>query len=114
MLIWLAKANGFVWLINLLILFFATLLGHNGLLLITNGFLSLLLLLETGLSLLVAGAVAFSGAIFPSKIREYVFHSEGEKWSIEQLKKEEKKAAPYIVLAAVLFVQSLVVSLLVL
>ena len=109
-LIWEAKANVVIWLINFIILASATLLGHNGLLLITDGFLALLLLLETGVAFLAAGALAFSGAIFPSKVREHVFHSDSEKWSIEQLEKEEKRANPYIVLAAVLFLQSLLVS----
>ncbi len=67
-------------------------------------------LLETGLSFLLAGALAFSGSVLPNKAREQVFKSD-EKWSIVKLKNSEKRANRYIILAVILLAESIIVSL---
>lgn len=71
----------------------------------------LILLLESGIVFLIAGAIAMSQSIFPSKIREHVFHSEA-KWSKEKLKKSEAKANSYIIAGIFLFFESVAVALL--
>jgi hypothetical protein len=47
----------------------------------------------------------------PSKTREVVLKSD-EKWSLEKLRKSEKRANKYIVLAVILLVESILISLL--
>jgi hypothetical protein len=107
-----AKANGVVWLVNLTVLAVLSLFGFSWLSLLLTGYLSKMLFLETGLALLIGGAMAFSGGIFPSKVREH-FGGSNEKWSVEKLRKSEKTANMYLVLGVVLFVQCLLVSFLI-
>lgn len=52
-------------------------------------------------------------SIFPSKIREYIFHSD-EEWSEETQKKSERKANLYILTGIILFLESLISAVLVL
>ncbi len=106
------KANILVWLINLATLAFSSLIGQSWTSLINSGYFPKILLLETGIALLIGGAMAFSGSVSPSKVKEQVTHSK-ENWSMENLRKSEKKANMYIILAVLLFVQSLLVSFLI-
>jgi len=74
--------------------------------LVKGGFFSMVLLFESGIIFLVGGLIAMSSSIFPSKIREYVFHS-GEKWSKEKHERSEARAILYILTGVVLFLESL-------
>jgi hypothetical protein len=75
--------------------------------LVKGGFFSMVLLLDSGIVFLVAGLIAMSSSIFPSKVKEYVFHS-GEQWSHEKHKKSEAKANLYILMGVLLFLESIV------
>jgi hypothetical protein len=102
LIIW--AANGF--------LFAILVLGGSSLTnLASSGYFSKVTLLETGIAFLISGAIAFSGSILPSKAKEYVRKSD-ENWSIEKLRKSEKRANKYIFLAVFLFVESLIISFL--
>jgi len=111
LLVWLLKATLIVWAFNALLLAVLSMSGYTFANLIISGFLSKMLLLETGVAFLIGGAMAFSGSVLPSKAKEHLLKSE-EKWSIEKLKKNEKTANKYIVLAVFLFVNSLIISIL--
>lgn len=111
-LIWMARANGVIWLVNLALLAVLSLFGFSWLSLLLTGYLSKMFFLETGLVLLIGGAMAFSGGVFPSKVREH-FGGSSEKWSVEKLRKSEKRANMYLVLGFLLFVQCLLVSFLI-
>ncbi len=78
---------------------------------VRNDFFPLLLLLEAGVVFLIGGAIALSGSIFPSKIREHVLRSD-EKWSKEKLEKGEAKANLYILTGIFLFLESVILALL--
>ena len=106
--IWFLKANAVVWAINSSLLAILLLLGFSW---VNSGYFSKITLFETGISFLVAGALAFSGSALPSKAREVVLKS-GEQWSIEKLRRSEKRANKYIVLAAILLVESILISFL--
>jgi hypothetical protein len=109
--IWIIEINLIVWIINALIFAIFVLSGSTVTNLASSGYFSKITLLETGIAFLTAGAVAFSGSISSSKTKEYVLKSE-EQWSIEKLKKSEKRASKYIILAIILFVESIVISFL--
>jgi len=111
LLIWLLKANLAVWLIDSALLAVLALLGFDALSLVYAGYFSKILLLEAGILFLIGGAIAFSSGLFPSKVREHVLRKD-EDWSVEKLKKGEKKANQYILVGVLLFVQSLIVSVL--
>lgn len=111
-LIWLLKANIAVWIIDLVVLAFLEILGYDWLLLIAKGYFPTILLLETGVALLIGGAMAFSSSAFSSKAKRLILHSE-EKWSIDKLRQSEKRANAYIILGILLFLQSIILSLLV-
>jgi len=111
--IWALKVNFIFLLIDLgLLLSWSFLSNINILTPATRDFLSLLLLLESGVVLLIGGAIAMSSSIFPSKIKEHVFRS-GEKWSKEKLKHGESKANLYILAGILLFLESVGFALLV-
>lgn len=67
----------------------------------------MILLLEAGIIFLVGGFIPLFSSIFPSKIREHIFHSD-EEWSQEKHRKTQVKVNVYIILGAMLFVESLV------
>jgi len=77
---------------------------------IRNGYLTTMLFIESGVIFLAGGAIAMSGSIFFSKIKEHFFHSE-ERWSAEKQKKNEQKANLYILAGAFMFLESLVLAL---
>ena len=74
--------------------------------LVRDGFFPTILLLDSGFLLLAGGLIAMTSSIFPSKIREYIFHSH-EEWSQERHRKGEKGANLYILTGIVLFLESL-------
>jgi hypothetical protein len=84
------------------------LVNHNALL---PAYFSKVSFFETGITLLIGGILAFSSSVLPSKAREYVSKSE-DHWSIDTLKIGEKKANKYLLLAIILFIQSLIISIL--
>ena len=110
-LVWLLKVNLLMWAINAILFAILVLLGSSPTGLLSSGLFSKLTLFETGIALVVAGAVAFSGSASASKTREYVRKSD-EQWSIDKLRKSEKRANKYIVMAIVIFAESIVISLL--
>ena len=110
-LVWILKINVVVWIINILLLGILAFSGSSLAGLLSSGFFSKLTLLETGVALIVAGAIAFSGSASASKTKEYIRKSE-EQWSIDNLRKSEKRANKYIVLASIIFAESIAVSLL--
>lgn len=104
---WVLKADLVLLAIDLLLLpisswFYQT----SALSLVKDGFFSRMLLLESGIILLAGGLIAMSSSIFPSKVREHVFHS-GEKWSQETHKKSEAKANLYILTGVLLLLESI-------
>ena len=112
--LWVLKVNLTFLIIDLLLLLFLSLLLRVDLFsLVRAGFFPMTLLLNSGIVFLAGGLIAMSSSIFPSKIREYVFHSD-EKWSKEKQKKSERKANLYILTGVVLFLESLVSTYLIL
>ena len=109
-LIWNIKANLAVWTINAILFAIFVLLGSTATSLVSSGYFSKITLLETGIAFVIAGALAFSGSVLPSKAKEYALKT-GEPWSMEKLKKSEKNANKYIVLAAILFLECVAISL---
>jgi hypothetical protein len=109
--IWILRGNLVVWSVNALL--FVTLVMSGSILssLVSSGYFSKMTLLETGICFLVGGAIAFSGSVSSTKIKELIRKSD-EQWSIDKLHKSEKRANKYIALAILLFVESLVVSFL--
>jgi hypothetical protein len=110
-LVWVLKGNLIIWAVNALLFAILVLSGSTLNSLAFSGFFSKITLLETGVSFLVGGALAFSGSVLPSKTKEYVFKSD-EQWSVEKLRKSERKANKYIILAVILFIESILISFL--
>ncbi len=108
---WFLKGNLLIWFVNVLLLVFLVLSGSAFSGLVSSGYFSKMILLETGILFLVGGAIAFSGSVSSSKTKEFIGKS-NEQWSIEKLRKSEKRANKYIVLAILLFVEALIVSFL--
>ena len=105
---WVLKVNLAFLAIDLLLLPFLSLFVKvSMLLLVKGGFFSMMLLLDSGIIFLAGGLIAMSSSIFPSKVREHVFHSD-EKWSLEKHKKNQRKANLYILTGVVLFLESIV------
>jgi general stress protein CsbA len=80
---------------------------------VKRGYLSTMFLLEAAVVFLVGGLIPISSSLFGSKVRQHAFHSD-RKWSLEDYKKSEKKANQYIIVGALLFLESLVASALIL
>jgi hypothetical protein len=108
-LVWVLKGNLIVWAVNALLFAILVLSGSTLVGLASSGFFSKIALLETGVSFLVGGALAFSGSVLTSKTKEYVLGSD-EQWSMEKLRKSEKRANRYIILAVILFAESILLS----
>lgn len=109
--IWLLKAILVVWAINGILLPILVLFGYNVSDVISSGYLSKITFLETGIALLVGGAVAFLGSASASKTKELINKTQ-EEWSIDKLKKSEKRANRYFIFAVIMFAQSILISLL--
>lgn len=105
---WVLKVNlTFLAVDFLLLLFLSVFLKVSVLALVEDGFFPKMLLLDSGFVFLAGGLVAMSSSIFPSKIRENLFHS-NEKWSQEKHRKSEMKANLYILTGVLLFLESIV------
>lgn len=105
---WVLKVNFVFFVIDLLLLLFSSLFFKVSMsMLVEDGFFSMILLFESGIIFLVGGLIAMSSSIFPSKIREHVFHSD-EEWSQEKHKRGQMKANLYILTGALLFLESVI------
>ena len=109
--IWLLKAILVVWAINGILIPILVLFGYNVSDVISSGYLSKITFLETGIALLVGGAVAFLGSASASKTKELINKTQ-EEWSIDKLKESEKRANRYFIFAVIMFAQSILISLL--
>lgn len=110
-LIWVLKGNLIIWTVNALLCAILVLSGSTLTNLAFSGYFSKITLIETGVSFLVGGALAFSGSVLPSKTKEYVLKSD-ERWSMEKLRKSEKRANKFIVLAVILLIESIIIGFL--
>jgi hypothetical protein len=106
---WTIKLNIIIWTANSLIFILLILTNNNAALL--QAYFTKALFLETGITFLIGGLLAFSSSVLPSKVREIASKSE-EQWSIDTLKTGEKRANKYLLLAIVLFIQSIIISIL--
>jgi hypothetical protein len=107
--IWILKANMVLWAINVLSFAVLFALGFN---LVNSGYFSKITLLETGITFLVGGALAFSGSALPSKAKDQILKKDHGEWSIENLRSSEKRANKYLILAVILFLECLAASFL--
>jgi len=103
------KLNIVTWAANCLIFVILTLADHNSGIL--QSYFTKALFVETGITFLIGGLLAFSSAVLPSKVREIVSKSE-EHWSIDTLKAGEKRANKYLLLAIIFFIESIIISIL--
>jgi len=108
-LIWVLKANLIIWTANIFLFAILVFSGSEVINLAFSGYFSKITLLETGVSFLIGGAFAFSGSVLPSKAKEYALKSD-ERWSIEKLRKSEKRANKYIILAIIMLIESIIIS----
>ena len=107
---WVLRTNLITLALDMLILFILSLvLKVEMAVLVESGFFPSILLLNSGALFLAGGLIAMTSSLFPSKIREYVFHSR-EKWSQEGQKKGERRANLYILAGIALFLESLALS----
>jgi hypothetical protein len=106
---WLLAGNLVAWVANAVFFGVLILLGSSIADLVRSSFFSKMALLETGIAFLIGGALAFSGSVLPSKAQEQIL-KRGEPWSMDKLKKSEKRANKFIVLAVILFLESLAIS----
>ena len=110
-IIWILKANVILWVINGLLLLALLASGSGFNYIVDSNLFSKITLFETGVIFIVGGAIAFSGSASSSKIKEHFLKSR-EQWTMEKLRTHEKKANRYLLLAAVIFVESLLISIL--
>ena len=109
-LIWFLKGNLVVWAVNGVLFAILGLSGFGWANLIVSGYFSKITFVETGVAFLVGGALAFSGSLLPNKAREQILKTADEPWSMEKLRRGEKRANKCIILALILFVESLLVA----
>ncbi len=109
-ILWILKGNLILWAVNLIMFVILPIFGFTFFEIVALGFFSKILFAETGVAFLVGGALAFSGSVSSSKTKEYLRKSE-EQWSIDKLRQSEKRANKYIILAVLLFLESILVAL---
>lgn len=109
LLIWILKANFISWIFDFAVFAMLILLGFGVYSLAYAGYFSKMLFLECGVIFVIGGAIAFSGSLGSSKTKEYIRKSD-EQWSIEKLRTSEKRANKYIILAVILFFESILIS----
>jgi len=107
-LLWEIKAFLMLWIINA-VLFVIFSFAISNFQVSTYALFSKLTFAETGIILIVAGLIAFSGSVSANKSKEYLSKSE-QNWTIDKLRAREKQANKYIVLAALFFLQSIIIS----
>ncbi len=105
--IWVLKANAVIWVINV-VLFIILFFGFSW---VISGYFSKITLLETGISFLIGGAMAFSGSALPAKAKDQILRKD-EPWSIDSLRSSEKRANKYLILAVIVFIECLAASFL--
>lgn len=96
----------------LLLVFGAMLFQADLLALVKGGFFSTVLLVEAAVVFIIGGLIPISSSLFASNVRRHVFRSD-EQWSVEKHRKSEEKANVFIVVGVVLFLESLVTSILI-
>jgi hypothetical protein len=105
---WEVKAILIIWIVNLSFIVISTIIltdfRFN-----SNAILSKLTFVETGIILLVGGIISFLGSVSASKNKEFISKTE-EHWTIDILRSREKQANKYLILSALLFVQSIIIS----
>jgi hypothetical protein len=106
--VWVLKVNVFLLIIDFLMLTLMSFFLEGNML--NPGVFSMLLLLESGITFLVGGLLVIYSSIFPSKIREEIFHTE-ECWSLEKHQQTQKKANGYILVGVFLFFESIIIGL---
>jgi hypothetical protein len=109
--IWELKAIALIWLINGIVVLMLILMGNDFQTLLAATIFSKLTLLESGITFLIGGIIAFSGSVSASKSKEVLLKSR-EQWSIEKLKLSEKTANNYLLLALIILVISIIISIL--
>jgi len=109
--IWELKAIALIWLINGIVVLMLFLMGNDFQTLLAAKIFSKLTLLESGITFLTGGIIAFSGSVSASKSKEVLLKS-SEQWSIEKLKSSEKTANNYLFLALIILVVSIIISVL--
>ncbi len=109
--LWELKAIALIWLINGIVVITLILMGNNFQTLLFATIFSKLALLESGITFLTGGIIAFSGSVSASKSKEVLFKS-SEQWSIEKLKLSEKTANNFLILALIILIISIIISFL--
>lgn len=105
------KINGIILAINLLILAVILLIwGKSIENLDPTSIIDNLLFLEAGLALLVGGATEVTSTASFSRIRETIFRTK-ENWTSETYRKGRQRALQYILIGALLTVESLLLAL---
>lgn len=69
------------------------------------------LFVEAGALFLVGGFTAYGGSIFVNRVREMLFKSK-EEWTPDKALSSERNASVFVLLAALLLVESLLLSIL--
>jgi len=105
---WEIKAIMILWIINFLVFVVFTFL-MNGFQIISSALFSKLTFVETGMALIAGGIIAFSGSVSASKSKEFISKTE-QHWTLDKLRSREKQANKYLLLSALLFLQSIIIS----
>ena len=105
---WEIEATIILWIINVIVFVIFT-FGVSGFQLISSSLFSTLTFVETGVILLAGGIIAFSGSVYASKSKEFISKTE-EHWTVHKLRSREKQANKYLLLAVLLFLQSIIIS----
>ncbi len=107
-LFWEIKSSLLLWIANgILLVVFS--FAINNFQVSTYSLFSKLTLAETGIILLVAGLIAFSGSVSANKSKEYLSKST-QNWTMDKLRVREKQANKYLFLALLFFLQSIIIS----
>ena len=105
---WELEATIILWFINFVVFLVFT-FGVSGFQLNSSSLFSKLTFVETGITLLAGGIIAFSGSVSASKSKEFISKTE-QHWTVHKLRSREKQANKYLLLAALLFLQSIIIS----
>ena len=108
----LIKLNLIVLAVNVAIEIAVTLLIGAALEVDALGFMSTLLFIESGIFLLVGGAVEMTSPASFSKVREQIFRTKSS-WAPEDHRKGERSALRYILIGVLLLAESVLIAFLV-
>jgi hypothetical protein len=106
---WELIANFVLWAVNAIFIATLGLVYGSFQYFTSSAFISMILLLECGLNFVVGGVIAFSGSVSASKTQDLIQKSD-KPWFVEKLKTSEKRANKYLILAVIIFLESLIVS----